>query len=705
MNPDADLAAILKACKFGEKAHEHQKRASGEPYFMHPLEVAEMLAGLRLDTASIITGLLHDTVEDTPVTLADIEREFGAEIASLVDGVTKLSKIEGKSEQVKQAENLRKLVVATSEDIRVLLVKLMDRLHNIRTLDHIPAIEKRRRIAHETMEIYATLAERIGMRAVKDELQDRCFAVLHTDARDSILQRLNFLRKEGQGQIDDILSELKSLMHKNGITATVSGREKKPYSIWRKMEIKNLEFEQLADIMAFRIVVKDIGTCYQALGAVHAAYHMVPGHFNDYISTPKPNGYKSLHTAVIGPHKQRIEIQIRTEEMHHFAEYGVAAHWSYKQGTPTGTTDGKQYRWVRELLDILESAAEPEEFMEHTKLQMYHDQVFCFTPRGDLLELPRGATPVDFAFAVHSDVGRTCVGAKVNGRIVPLRSKLENGDQVEIIRSKTQTPSPSWERFVVTAKARAEIRKYLRQQQLKEYTRLGKAMLVKAFQDEEHEMSDKLLEPALKIFSKKQHEDLYAAVGEGLISRQQVVEAIFPGRREAAEQAKKNLTLWPLKKKQRVSSEHALPIRGLVTGMAVHYAKCCHPLPGDRIMGIIATGKGVTIHTIDCSTLENFTHTPERWIEVAWDQEEESSGVYVGRIRIVVSHEPGSLAAIANIIAKELGNITNLKIINRSSDFFEIRVDMEVRDVRHLTSIIAALRSSPIIQSVERFQE
>ncbi|MCC7260170.1 MAG: bifunctional (p)ppGpp synthetase/guanosine-3',5'-bis(diphosphate) 3'-pyrophosphohydrolase, partial [Alphaproteobacteria bacterium] len=448
-NPDVDEALISKACVFGSKAHGEQKRASGEPYFLHPLAVSDILASFRLDNASILTGLLHDTVEDTDVTLDDLKREFGEEVSTLVDGVTKLTQLEEKSETVKQAENFRKLVVAMSEDIRVLMVKLADRLHNMRTIGHIKSPEKRQRIARETMEIYATLAERIGMRKLKEELQDLSFAELYPEARDSVLNRLRFLREEGQDLVNRTVTQIEALLKEHGVEAVVSGREKKPYSIWRKMEDKDISFEQLADIMAFRIIVPDEMACYHALGVIHATYHMIPNHFKDYISTPKPNGYRSLHTAVMGPERQRIEIQIRTREMHSIAEYGVAAHWSYKQSVEYGKNEGARFRWIRELLDILEYSSEPEEFLEDTRMEMYHDQVFCFTPKGDLIGLPRGATPVDFAFAVHSAVGRTCVGAKVNGRIVPLKTRLENGDQVDIIRSKTQTPSPSWERFVV----------------------------------------------------------------------------------------------------------------------------------------------------------------------------------------------------------------------------------------------------------------
>ncbi|HWK48125.1 MAG TPA: bifunctional (p)ppGpp synthetase/guanosine-3',5'-bis(diphosphate) 3'-pyrophosphohydrolase [Stellaceae bacterium] len=698
-DPNADEEALDRAYVFSMQAHGSQKRASGDPYFSHPVEVAGILSQMKLDSASIVTGLLHDTVEDTVATLGDIERLFGRDIARLVDGVTKLSRIELQSDQTKQAENFRKLVLAMSEDIRVLLVKLADRLHNMQTLHYIKDPEKRRRIARETMEIYAPLAERIGIHRMKDELEDLAFAELHADARDGIKARLTYLREQGGDIVPRILSELDQTLRAGGVDASVSGREKTPYSIWRKMQRKDVGFEQLSDIMAFRVVVSSVEQCYQALGIIHSHYPVVPGRFKDYISTPKPNKYQSLHTGIIGPERQRIEAQIRTREMHEVAELGVAAHWSYKQGE--AKTEGTQYRWLRELLDILEHAAGPEEFLENTKLEMFQDQVFCFTPKGDLIALPRGATPVDFAYAVHSQVGDTCVGAKINGRIVPLRSQLSNGDQVEIVVSKAQTPSPTWERFVVTGKARARIRRFVRTQQRAQYLDLGKAILTKAFRHDAVELNDKQLETVLKQFNCQSAEDLYAAVGEGLATGREVLNALYPNRVEGKASTPKVVPLARARAKAK-GADYAVPIRGLIPGMALHYAGCCHPLPGDRIVGIVTTGKGVTIHTIDCDTLESFAETPERWLDVSWDTVTDEPPSHVGRINVMIGNEPGSLGSLTTVIGKNAGNITNLKITNRSTDFFEILVDIEVRDVKHLTNVIAALRATPIINSVER---
>ncbi|WP_431859586.1 RelA/SpoT family protein [Azospirillum sp.] len=709
-DPSADEDLLNRAYVFSMKAHGSQTRASGDPYFSHPLEVAGILTNLKLDTATIVTALLHDTVEDTVATQDDIERLFGREIGRLVDGVTKLSRLEMQSEQAKQAENFRKLVLAMSEDIRVLLVKLADRLHNMRTLHHIKNPDKRKRIARETLEIYAPLAERIGMHQVKDELEDLAFAQLNAEGRDSILAQLSRLRSEGEDRVQRIIDELGKVLRDDGVEdAQISGREKTPYSIWRKLQQKNVSFEQLSDIMAFRIIVGNVGECYQALGIIHSRYPVVPGRFKDYISTPKPNGYKSLHTGVIGPQRNRIEVQIRTKDMHEVCELGVAAHWAYKQGQPRA--GAREYRWLRELLDILEHATKPEEFLEHTKLELFQDQVFCFTPKGDLIALPRGATPVDFAYAVHSEVGDHCVGAKINGRMLPLRTQLQNGDQVDIITSKAQTPVPGWERFVVTGKARARIRKFLRTQQRSQYIELGRAILQRQFRQEGYDYGEKALEGVLKIFQQPSVDDLLAAVGSGLHSGREVFHAVFPGHKPHAlaqqtvqlkDGDDKAAALIAKPKPKPKGREAPLPIRGLIPGMAVHYARCCHPLPGDRIVGIVTTGKGVTIHTIDCETLESFNDSPERWIDVAWDVGPDSPEEHVGRIHLVVANEPGSLGSLSTVIGKNGGNITNLKITNRNTDFFELIIDIDVKDAKHLTNIMAALRATPVINAVDR---
>jgi GTP diphosphokinase / guanosine-3',5'-bis(diphosphate) 3'-diphosphatase len=706
-DPDADEDMLNRAYVYGLKKHGTQLRASGDPYFSHPVEVAGILAEMRLDTSSIITGLLHDTIEDTDATREEISGIFGEDIARLVDGVTKLSRLEVQSESTKEAENLRKLVLAMSSDIRVLLVKLADRLHNMRTLHHIKDPARRKRIALETMDLYAPLASRIGMEKVKRELEELAFAELNPDGRASVEARLGYLREKGDKLVPQVEAELKETLREGGLTAEVSGREKAPYSIWRKMQQKNVSFEQLADIMAFRIIVDSVADCYQALGLLHGKYQVVPGRFKDYISVPKPNGYRSLHTGVIGPLGQRIEIQIRTSEMQDQAERGVAAHWIYKQGGPS--TDAPQYAWLRSLIDILDKAPNAEEFLEHTKLEMFQDQVFCFTPKGKLIALPRGATPIDFAYAVHSQVGDTCVGAKINGRMLPLRTQLSNGDQVEIVTSKAQTPSPTWERFAVTGKARAAIRRFIRVRQREQYLQLGKSLLDKAFHEEGYEVTDKGLEGIKANFKQASTDDLVAAVGAGLVGAREVLTAVYPGLKQPRKAGGAEVVPINRARKGAKSADKApkketgqIAIRGLIPGMAVHFARCCHPLPGDRIVGIITTGKGVTIHTIDCATLESFSDAPERWIDVGWDAVGEGAAAYTGRLKITVANQPGSLSSLSTVIARHEGNISNLRIVNRSMDFFDMVIDVEVADVKHLADITAALRATPAINAVER---
>jgi GTP pyrophosphokinase len=585
----------------------------------------------------------------------------------------------------------------------VLLVKLADRLHNMRTLSYIASAEKRQRIARETMEIYAPLAERIGMQQMKDELEDYSFIELYPDAYASISARLKFLKDQAQDDklIDRIVDEMKTTLADGGIVAEVSGREKRPYSIWRKMKRKNVEFEQLSDIFAFRVVVDSVEDCYRALGIIHTAYACVPEQFDDYISTPKPNGYRSLHTAVFGPERRRIEVQIRTAEMHELAELGVAAHWRYKQGGRD--TDGRRYRWIRELLDILETASGPAEFLENTKLEMFADQVFCFTPKGELIALPGGATPIDFAYAVHSEVGDRCVGVKINGRMAPLRTILHNGDQVEILTSETGSPSPTWEQSVVSGKARAQIRRFVRIKQRDEFIRLGKAMLEKAFREAGFDMSPDALSGIIDKFNAKSVDDLYVEVGNGQVTGNEVIRALAPHAilpEGDGDSAGSNGTI------NGANGEGAMPIpiRGLIPGMAVHYGNCCHPLPGDRIVGIVTPGKGVAVHTIDCETLESFQSSPERWLDIAWDLGPTSRQAHVGRLHMIVANQRGTLGTMSTIIAQNLGNIHNLKFTNRSADFYEMLVDIEVADIKHLTNIIAALRAAPEVSSVERMK-
>ena len=700
----ADIALLDDAFSVASAAHAQQTRENGDPYITHPLAVADILAGYRLDTATIATALLHDVIEDTPVKLPDLERRFGPAIGGLVDGVTKLTRLELQSDRTKQAENFRKLVLAMSKDIRVLLVKLADRLHNMRTLHYVQKPERRQRIARETMEIYAPLAERIGMDALKTELQTLSFGQLEPEAFDTIQARLNFLRGQGADVIEDVRGELIRVCAEAGVEPVeITGREKSPYSIWEKMQRRNVAFEQLSDIMAFRVVMPTRDACYTALGAIHAAYPVIAGRFKDYISTPKSNGYRSLHTGVTlrEPRNQKIEVQIRTADMHDIAENGVAAHWLYKQHDAS-SSELQRFRWVQDLLEILENSQAADDFLENTKLELYQDQVFCFTPKGQLIELPRGATSIDFAYAVHSQVGDRCVGAKVNGRLLPLRHELQNGDQVEILTARDGTPSPSWERFVVTGKARARIRRWVAQQQRQNNLDAGRAALAKAFRQEGVDGSEKALEPALKALKAATLDDLYVAVGTGNTGPKDVVHAAYPELRQTP-RAPRMMPSLPPRAGRPMGRDGSMPITGLVTGMAVHYAGCCHPVPGDRIVGIVATGKGVTIHVKDCQTLESFAATPERFIDVGWELPPEGArGMHTGRISAIGVNQPATLANLTNAVAKHDGTVTNLKVTNRQQDFFEVVLDVEVRDLRHLSNVIAGLRGAGGVTQVER---
>ena len=559
-----DEAMVHKAIEFAVKYHGSQKRDSGAPYYYHWLQVAEIIAEMRLDSDSVVTAILHNTIEDTDLTLQEIEQYFSLEIAKLVDGVTKLTKVEFKPDNVRQAENFRKLLLAMSNDIRVLLVKLADRLHNMRTIDFISKPEKRERIALETMEIYAPLAERIGIQKIKVELQDICFRVLNPEVRESILNGFKNIESGKENVVKRIVAEIKKTLGADGTRAEVYGRRKTPYSTWMKMKQKDIGLDQLSDIVAFRVVVETIEDCYRVLGIVHNAYKMVPDNFQDFISTPKGNGYKSLHTVVFGPLMQKIEIQIRTQEMHEIAELGVAAHWRYKQGHED-MADGRQYSWIRELLSILEQDSAPKEFLQNTKLAMYYDQVFCFTPNSKLVALPKGATTVDFAYMVHSDIGNSCVGAKINGCIVPLRTQLVNGDQVEIITSKNQSALPSWEKFVVTGKARSEIRKIIRSQQHDQYIKLGRNITSKALKVANISNESKVLDKACKFF-KKTLDELLFAIGEGAITREEVIKQVQP--QKSRSRSTLSLLKFSRKKQSAVEQQENLI---LIKGMIIWY--------------------------------------------------------------------------------------------------------------------------------------
>ncbi len=681
-DPEADEAMLNRAYVYTVQKHGTQKRASGDPYFSHPVEVAGLMTELKLDQETIVTALLHDTLEDTLATAEEIEKLFGPDVARLVDGVTKLSKIEAMGESERAAENLRKFFLAMSEDIRVLLVKLADRLHNMRTLHFIRSEDKRRRIARETMDIYAPLAERVGMYEYMREMQLLAFEQLEPEAYATITGRLAQIRSSEGGQVDAIALSIKQALAEAGLKVEVSGREKHPYSIWKKMAERHVSFEQITDIMAFRVLTDSQEDCYRALGVLHTTWQMIPGRFKDYISTPKSNGYRSLHTALIFENSMRMEVQIRTREMHRTNEFGLAAHWAYKHGQ---RPDG-QVGWLRDLIEIVDASHDAEELLEHTRLAIYQDRIFAFTPKGQLHQLPKGSTPVDFAYAVHSDLGSFAVGAKINGRHMPLRTALANGDVVEIIKSRNASPQLSWLSFVVTGKARAAIRRAVRAKERAEVAAIGRKLFEQIVERLPSKIGKKAVKDAVKRLGLASEEELMVAIGTAKLEDRAVMEALVPGSSKHFAEPEH----WP-------KQERAISIRGLTAGMAFHLADCCHPVPGDRIVGIRQAGKGVEVHAIDCLTLASGVDAD--WLDLSWG--ERTTGA-VGRIRMVLYNRPGTLAEAAGIFAGNRANIAALENASRDELFSTYEVDLEVTDLAHLTRIVSALRASDAVAEAER---
>ncbi len=679
---DADEAVLNRAYVFTVQKHGSQKRASGDPYFSHPIEVAGLMTELKLDQETIVTALLHDTVEDTLATIEEIEEKFGGEIARLVDGVTKLSKIETLTENERAAENLRKLLLAMSEDIRVLLVKLADRLHNMRTLHYIRSAEKRQRIARETMDIFAPLAERVGMYEYMREMQLLAFEQLEPEAYGTITGRLAQIRTQEGGQVDAIALNIKQALAEAGLKVEVWGREKHPYSIWRKMTERHVTFEQITDIMAFRVLTESPEDCYKALGVLHQNWQMIPGRFKDYISTPKANGYRSLHTALIFQNSMRVEVQIRTRDMHRTNEYGLAAHWAYKQGD---RPDG-QVGWLRDLIEIVDASNDAEELLEHTRLAIYQDRIFAFTPKGALHQLPKGSTAVDFAYAVHTDLGNSAVGAKINGRHMPLRTQLANGDVVEIIKGKSATPRLEWLGFVVTGRARAAVRRSVRDKERQEIAALGSKLFEDIAARLPARIGRKAINAALTRLGMEEEEDLMFAIGSAKLPDREVMEALVPGSTAAFDDDEE----W-------ARSEQTISIRGLTAGMGFELADCCHPVPGDRIVGLRRKGEKVEVHTIDCLNLADGVDSD--WLDLSWG--ERSTGA-VGRLRVVLYNRTGTLAELTRIFAASHANVINLEMIQRDQNFGTFEVDLEVLDVAHLARITASLRASDAVAEAER---
>ena len=720
-NPNTDEDLLNRAYVYAMRAHGTQKRASGDPFFAHPLEVAALLTDLKLDDATIVAAVLHDTVEDTEATLEEIETMFGPDIRRLVDGLTKIKKLDLVSKKAAQGENFRKLLLAIVDDVRVLLVKLADRLHNMRTLHFVPP-EKRLRVAEETVEIYAPLAGRMGMQELREELEELAFRHIKPEAHATITKRLEEVTEREGSVISAIENDLNDKLLARGIEARVFGRRKRPYSIWKKMERKSVSFEQLSDIFGFRVLVDEPEDCYRVLGIVHMTWPMVPGRYKDYISTPKQNDYRSLHTTVVGPGHSRVELQIRTDTMDRIAEYGIAAHAHYKDGRAGEIAqlgdESRAYQWLRRTVDLLAEGDSPEEFLEHTKLELFHDQVFCFTPKGRLIALPRGATPIDFAYAVHTDVGNTAVGAKVNGRIAPLLTELENGDEVEISRAKGQTPPAAWESLVVTGKARAAIRRATRVAVRRQYAGLGRQILERAFTRAERAFSDDKLKAALKRLARTSVDDVLAAVGRGEMYSGDVVKAVYPDleldKRAAADQRAadgnggkgwfelgKGESL-KFKLPGETDDADAIPIRGLGGDLPVRFAPEGGAVPGDRIVGILTPGEGVTIYPIQSPALAAFDNEPERWLDVRWDLDDKAPQRFPARIALNSINEPGSLAQVTTTIAEHGGNIDAVAMHRPNPDFTNVTIDLTVWDLKHLSAIISELREKRVISRVER---
>ncbi|MEQ8657882.1 MAG: bifunctional (p)ppGpp synthetase/guanosine-3',5'-bis(diphosphate) 3'-pyrophosphohydrolase [Hyphomicrobiales bacterium] len=732
-NPDADEALLNKAYVYAMRAHGSQTRASGDPYFSHPLEVAAILTDLKLDDATIAVALLHDTIEDTDATRDEIDRLFGDEIGKLVDGLTKLNRLDFITSEAQQGENLRKLFLAISDDVRVLLVKLADRLHNMRTLGAMRE-DKRQRIARETMEIYAPLAGRIGMQSMRDELEDLAFEILDPENRQMVLDRLAEQMEQSDAIIGTIIETVQAKLAEYGLASEVTGRQKRAYSIYQKMLRKGLSFEQLSDLYAFRIIVANPAACYRALGIVHTTWKCVPERFKDYISVPKQNDYQSLHTTVIGPFSRRVELQIRDHAMHAVAEYGIAGHGFYKDGMTVGGSqldalrrDSRAFAWIRHTVDMLDGDDTAEEFLENTKLELFRDQVFCFTPKGRVIALPRGATPIDFAYAVHTDVGDTTVGAKIDGQLMPLLTELKNGNQVEIITSRSQVPPPAWEQFARTGKARAAIRRATRQAVRRQYLGLGKEVVQRAFERVGKSFKPASIESVLHKLAHKSVEDVFTSVGRGELASRAVLAAVYPEAKDVepgpAPTAQDGwFGLSDMTALQfRIPGEKAdafhtsadgqvgnghddqrAPVRGLDKEMPVRFSTDEPPIPGDRIVGIVTPGEGVTVYPIHARALAAFENQPDRWLDVRWDIDPSQTRLFEAKIRVTALNEPGSLATLAAIIADHSGNVENLIMTRRGPDFHDLLIELQVSDVKHLHRIIAQLRSSPVISSAAR---
>jgi len=694
-NPATNKDLINRAFVIAEIAHQNQKRRSGDPYISHPLEVAKILTEYRLDDSTIITALLHDTIEDTKLTLKEVRGEFGEEIASLVDGLTKIGKLDLFTKEAEQAENFRKLILAMSNDVRVLIVKLADRLHNMRTINFLPE-EKQQIIAKETIEVYAPLSGRLGIHSLKEELEELAFDVINPKARKIILDKLLSISSDSGELIDSIKADLSKEIKKNKINFTIEGREKKPFSIWRKMNRKSISLEQLSDIYGFRIIVNSIDDCYRIIGIVHQKWNAIPGRFKDYISTPKINDYQSIHTTILGPDNNRIELQIRTSSMNDLAERGVAAHRNYKDKSIEN--ERQNYPWLDDLLEMLEQGESSQDFFESTKLELFQDQVFCFTPKGRIIALPIGATPIDFAFEVHTDVGMKCIGCRVNGLNAPLYAELDNGDEIEIITDDKSLPPMAWEKIALTGKAKIAIRRINKEKIKNQYSELGKQILDKLLKSSTDAKKIPNMKDFCKKFGLKSAADLYSKIGRGEITPESLRKAFLKMKIIKANED-------PNSAFDPTINAVSIPVRGFDKNIPFKFADNSRVVPGDKIFGVIDGEEGITIYSKQSKNLVKYSENAASFIDLTWDIENNLTERYIARVMIDCKNEVGALAKITRAIGLSNANIENLKLVSRSRDFYKLDIDIGVFHLSHLNLVISSIRKIAVVHRVVRIME
>jgi len=700
-HPGLDRERLAEAYRFARQHHGEQLRASGDPYYSHPVAVAALLAEVHLDEITLMAGLLHDVVEDTEVSLEEIRTRFGEDVADLVDGVTKLGRLEYRSEATKQAENFQKFILATINDIRVLMVKLADRLHNMRTLDHLRA-DKRKRIAMETMDIYAPLARRVGLYHVASELEDRAFRELNPEARNTMIARLEELAYDNAEDLHRIRGDIEALMEAGEVACRIKGRRKQPYSIWRKLERKDISFRDVADIFAFRIIVETVEDCYRVFGLLHTTWNCLPERFRDHISVPKPNGYRSLHTTLRASGNRRVELQIRTQDMDRTAEYGVAAHWSYKNSQYGFDAEGAREvgldpeASLRAFAELIADAADPNEFLEHAKLEMYRENVFVFTPKGRLIILPKGAMPLDFAYRVHTEIGDRTVGVRINNEARSLRTELKNGDVVEILKGSAPKPVTGWEALTTTGRAKGALRRLDREVKSRDFRKYGRGLLNQALR---RAGIDPVVVDLDRVAGRMGHEsveDLHEALGSGAVTPAQILDKAFPEARR--EEGEEKMHLDSAHAALLVSGEHLTP------GVTLHLGSCCRPVPGDRIIGIQMPGQGIVVHAISCPALAEFDDMPGRWVDLQWTDLARTGAVATAQIRVRAAHQRGVLAALCTAVAQADGNIVSVATDRTGDTFIDLVFEIEVEDLRRLNQILAALRALAVVDSAVREQ-